>query len=217
MSDAPLPLAQCLWTHYEGFARICSSSFPWSSTCWKISFGYHISNICFAFSPSLSPLYLSLAIVSPTLSFPDIAPCSLLASTPPPVPSPLLSVSSSKWVFRCQCQSVGGGDESVGPTVSLAMTISAHCLVSVGGTFSTLCTIDLSSHHYTSQQFVNMMGTGVSVKKCLFISAYLTFLLCHIRALCWENSHVFVKTCRWASDIEDESTFLELRMFPVIL
>lgn len=177
-------------THHCGHlwvsAGICSSSFPWSSTCWKISFGFHISNI-FPFFPSLPPCFTSSLSESVHCLSRTLIPwyrslfSPLLASTPPPGQSPLLSVSSSKWVFRCQCQSVGGGDESVAPTVSLAMTISAHCLVSVGGTFSTLCTIDLSSHRYTSQQFVNMMGNGVSVKKSLFISAYLTFLLCHIQ------------------------------------
>lgn len=107
-------------------------------------------------SPSLSLACLFLFIwvcrlSFPPLSFPDIAPFSLLFNLPPPVLSPLLSVSSSKWVFGCQCQSVGGGDESVALTVSLAMTVSADCHISVGGTFSTLCAIDLSSHHDMSQ------------------------------------------------------------------
>lgn len=154
---------------------------------------FHISNICFPFCPlSLSLFSLLFIWVCPLsflpLSFPDIV---LVLSSPPPVQSPLLSLSSSKWVFGCQCQSVGGGDESVAPTVSLATTISAHCHVSVGATFSTLCTIDLSSHHYMSQQFVNMMGDGLSIKKCLLIPGHVTFLLSHIYALrklicvCW--------------------------------
>lgn len=210
MRYAPLPLAHCalitvdtlcgfllgsVHLHFHDlqhveryplvFISVTSASFfPPLSLCFDSS----LSEPVHCLSRTLIPWYRSL--FSP-----------LLASTPPPLP---LSVSSSKWVFRCQCQSVGGGDESVALTVSLAMTISAHCLVSVGETFSTLCTIDLSSHHYTSQHFVNMMGSGVSVRKCLFISAYLTFLLCHIPALWYQNSHAFLKTGQWVSDIEDE-------------
>lgn len=117
----------------------------------------------------------------PPLWFPDIAPCSLLfyrvCPPHPPAQSSLLSVSSSKWVFGCQCQSVGGGDELVALTVSLAMTIISW-LPHLGGTHFAL----LICPHYMSQQF-NIIGDDLSVSKCLLISACLTFLLCHIHTL----------------------------------
>lgn len=131
-------------------AGICLSLFPWSPACRTISFCFQISDICFPISPPPFPLSLfspdfsslsefvyclsrrsdsltSLLVLSCSISHPPPSP----RPPPPPVPAPLLPVSSSKRVFGCQCQSVGGGDESVALTASLAMTISADCHISL--------------------------------------------------------------------------------------
>lgn len=133
---------------------ICSSSFPWSLSCCKDVFCFQISNICLSFISSLPFLaclliWIWVYLLSfPPLWFPDIAPCSLFYLQHPPVPSALLS--SLKWVFRCQCQSVGGGNESVSLTVSLAMSISADCHISVmggGGEALLICPCTIICHN----------------------------------------------------------------------
>lgn len=79
-----------------------------SSSLFSFSFLSFFSNLT-------SPLYLSLSIVFPAALIPwhrSLFSPVLSSTHTPTVPSPLLSVSSSKWVFGCQCQSFGGGDES---------------------------------------------------------------------------------------------------------
>lgn len=134
---------------------------------------------------SLSEFVYCLSRRSDSLTSLLVLSCSIspVPHHPPPVPAPLLPVSSSKRVFGCQCQSVGGGDDSVALTASLAMTISADCHISLcgagggGGGFQQVMRYRfvLTLLFVTA---VNMMGDGLV---CLKMS--LTFCLLDVCAL----------------------------------
>lgn len=130
------------------------------------------------FSHLTSPLYLSSSIVFPTALIPWHRSCSIFH---PPIPAPLLPVSSSKRVFGCQCQSVGGGDESVALTASLEMTISADCHISLfGGGVPASYALSICPHIIICHgSLLIWWPMDLSVSKRPLLSACLTRVLCH--------------------------------------